>query len=64
MMQPTYYSTDVRIEMRGTGLDGTRAVQKFDSETNTWADAAVFYEASDSCSTASKRYALSLVSPG
>lgn len=63
-MKPTYYGTEVRIEIRGMGLDGTRVVQRFDPETTTWIDDAVFYEASDSCSAESKRYAMSLAKRG
>lgn len=63
-MKPTYYGTAVRIEIRGMGLDGTRVVQRFDPETNTWIDDATFYEATDSCSTESKRHALSLAKRG
>jgi hypothetical protein len=60
MAHQEYYGAHVRIEYRGTGLDGKLVVQKENPIGGGWMDVKTFNEYSSYCHTEAKQYAASL----
>ena len=56
----TYYGANVRIQSRGTGMDGAQVVQQANPLTGGWIDDRAFYESNDYCYSESKSYASAL----